>query len=75
VEIKSVTKKKKKKNYDAFLAFLTSLKNGRDMVVRNSFYIYRPYAHNVEDSTLMSMFDQFRFSFDFLGLPKIGPNR
>jgi len=23
----------------------------------------------------MSIFDQFRFSFVFLGLPKIGPNR
>jgi len=32
------------------------------------------YVHSVEDSTLMSIFDQFRFSFVFLGLPKIGPN-
>ena len=33
------------------------------------------YVHTVEYSTLMSTFDQFRFSFVFLGLPKIGPNR
>jgi len=31
-------------------------------------------VHSVEDSMLMSIFYQFRFSF-FLGLPKIGPNR
>jgi len=33
------------------------------------------YFHTVEDSTLISIFDQFRFSFVFLGLTKIGPNR
>jgi len=33
------------------------------------------YVHTVEDSTLMPIFDQFRFSFVFLGLPKIGPTR
>jgi len=33
------------------------------------------YVHSVEDSTLMPIFDQFCFSFVFLGLPKIGPNR
>ena len=33
------------------------------------------YVHIVEDSTLMSIFDQFCFCFVFLGLPKIGPNR
>ena len=43
------------------------------MVVCNSFDIYN--VHFVEDSTLMSIFDQFRFSFVFLELPKIGPNR
>ena len=32
------------------------------------------YVHTVDDSTLMSIFDQFRFSFVFLGLPKIGHN-
>ena len=32
------------------------------------------YVHSVEDSTLMSIFDQFCFSFVSLGLPKIGPN-
>jgi len=33
----------------------------------------RTYVHSVEDSTLMSILDQFPF-FRF-GLPKIGPNR
>jgi len=33
------------------------------------------YVHSVEDSTLMPIFDHFCFSFVFLGLPKIGPNR
>ena len=33
------------------------------------------YVHSVEDSTLMPIFDQFCFSFVFLVLPKIGPNR
>ena len=33
------------------------------------------YIHSVEDSTLVSIFYQFRFSFFFLGLPKIGSNR
>jgi len=33
------------------------------------------YVHSVEDSTLMSIFDQFCFSFVFLGLPKIGADR
>jgi len=42
------------------------------MVVCNSFDIY---VHSVEDSTLMSILDQFHFSFVFLALPKIGPNR
>jgi len=32
-------------------------------------------VHSVEDSVLMPMFDEFHFSFVFLGLPKIGPNR
>ena len=32
-------------------------------------------VHSVEDSTLMPIFDQFCFSYVFLGLPKIGPNR
>jgi len=62
-----------KKNYDTFLAVWHRCKNGHDMVVCNSFDIYN--VHFVEDSTLMSIFDQFRFSFVFLELPKIGPNR
>jgi len=33
------------------------------------------YVHYVADSKQMSTFDQFRFSFVFLGLPKIGRNR
>ena len=35
----------------------------------------RVYVHSVEDSMLMPIFYQLRFSFIFLGLPKIGPNR
>jgi len=30
------------------------------------------YVHSVEDNTLTSISDQFRFSIVFLGLPKIG---
>ena len=33
------------------------------------------YVHSIEDNTLTSIFDQFRFSIVFLGLPNIGPNR
>ena len=40
MEIKNVTRKNYKKNYDIFLAFLASSYNGRDMVVCNSFDIY-----------------------------------
>ena len=69
MEIKNVTRKNWKKNYDIFLAFLALSYNGRDMVVCNSF------VHSVEDSTLMSIFDQFCFSFVFPGLPKMDPNR
>ena len=36
-------------------------------------YLHVIYVHTVEDSTLMSIFDQFRFSFVFLGLSNIGP--
>ena len=33
------------------------------------------YVHSVQDSTQMSIFDQFHFSFVFLGFPKMSPNR
>jgi len=33
------------------------------------------YVHSVEDSTLMSIFDQFCFSVVFSGVAKMGPNR
>jgi len=39
-----------------------------------AFFLY-PYVRSVEDRTLMSIFDQFRFSFGFSGIAKIGPNR
>jgi len=32
------------------------------------------YVHSVDDNTLTSIFDQFRFSVVFLELPKVGPN-
>ena len=48
-----------------------------NVVVCNFFYIYRPiFILSSTVSTLMSILDQFRFSFVFfLGLPKIGRNR
>jgi len=33
------------------------------------------YVRSVKDSTLMPIFYQFCFSFVFLGLTKMGPNR
>jgi len=68
---KSVTKKKQNNKILAFWHGLKMAVTWLFAAILISIY----YVYSVEDSTLMSILDQFRFSFVFLELPKIGPNR
>jgi len=72
-----MTKKKKKQKNDKILAFWHRSKMAVAWLCATFLiyiYIYM-CVHSVEGSTLMPIIDQFRFSFVFLRLPKIGPNR
>ena len=62
--------KKKKKHNEEIMAFWHRSKLSVTWLFATFLYLY---VHSVEDSTLMPIFDQFRFSFVFSGVAKNRP--